>query len=155
MRIALICCVITLAVLGTPLAAQSQPPQESSYQALSDKFFEFLQQDKTADAVESLYSTNPRLKRMTQQAEQLTAELNRVRTQAGPYVSHAMLVETTVGGMYVYQHYFVAYEREPVSVRISYYNRGGVWVCQRLQVDTHVEELIDKTADSYMRLDVK
>ncbi len=157
MRVALLCCVPALAFFGIPCAAQVQEAQTQpdSYQALSDKFFALLQQDRAADAVGYLFGTNPRLKRMAHEAEQLTAELASVRNVAGPYVTNAMLVESSVAGMYVYQHYFVAFERQPISVRVSYYKRGTVWVCQNLRIDTKVDEAIQRAADANIRIDLK
>jgi len=37
--------------------------------------------------------------------------------------------------MFIYQHYFVAYERQPISIRIKYYKPGGVWLCYGVQFD--------------------
>ncbi len=152
MRFALISCIVALAIIGSPSAAQAQQAEDGSYQAMSDKFFDFLQQDKPADALDSLLATNPALRKNT---AELTSQFNAFRSHAGPYVSNFMLVESKVGGVYVYQHFFVAYERQPISVRITYYKRGANWVCRGLLFDTNVDDLIQKAADNNLRMDLK
>jgi hypothetical protein len=57
-------------------------------------------------------------------------------------------VETKVAGMFVYQHYFVAYERQPFSVRIKYYKPGATWMCYGLQFDGEISDEIQKAADA-------
>jgi hypothetical protein len=66
----------------------------------------------------------------------------------GSYISHSKLVETKIAGMFVYQHYFVAYERQPISVRIEYYKPGATWLIYGLQFDAELTHLIQKEADS-------
>lgn len=58
-----------------------------------------------------MFATNPALKKVPDQADQLKTQFGSLRTLMGPYISHTKLVETKVAGMFVYQHYFVAYER--------------------------------------------
>lgn len=151
-RFAVICCAIALG-LGSTSSIQAQQSQVSSYQGLSDKFFDLLKQDKSSDAVDFLFSTNPTLKKMPDKADQIKAQFTSLRTVAGPYLSHTTLVESKVAGIYVYQHYFVAYERQPISVRITYYKPAATWVCQSLQFDVNVDDAIQKAADSNIRFD--
>jgi hypothetical protein len=73
----------------------------------------------------------------------------------GNYVSHRLLVESKVADMYVYQHYFVAYERQPISIRISYYKPGKTWVCYSLQFDAKLTEAIQSATDEKLPLDLK
>jgi hypothetical protein len=49
--------------------------------------------------------------------------------------------------MFVYQHYFVAYERQPISVRIKHYKPGATWLCYGVQFDAELADLIPKEAD--------
>jgi hypothetical protein len=119
MLVVLICGLIALGTSGNRSMSQAQQVQESSYQALSDKFSDLLKQGKTSDAVDCMFATNPALAKMTDESEQLKSQSASVGTLMGPYVSHTKLVETKVAGMSVYQHYFVAYQRQPISIRIQ------------------------------------
>ena len=73
----------------------------------------------------------------------------------GPYVSRTKLAETKVAGIYVYQHYFVAYERQPISIRIKYYKPGETWVCYGLQSDAKLTDHIQQMAHDKIAIEVK
>ncbi len=109
--------------------------QDSSYQTMSDKFFNLVEQGKASDAMEYLLATNPAMKKVPDQTEQLKAQFASAVPLLGPYISHTMLVETKVAGMFVYQHYFVAYERQPyrsVSPTTSPEQLGSAIACNSM-----------------------
>lgn len=146
---------VTIALgIATAIDGNAQV-QDSSYQAVSDKFFNMVQQSKPSDAIEYLLATNPAMKKIPDQTEQLKAQFASAVTLLGPYISHTVLVETKVAGMFVYQHYFVAYERQPISIRISYYKPGTSWICYSVQFDANLPGDIQTTADGKIPLEVK
>jgi hypothetical protein len=153
--ITLICGVIALGLFGSGYSSQAQQAQGSSYQAMSDKVFTMLQQDRAADAVDYLLSTNPAMKKVPDQVDQLRSQFSSIGTLMGAYISHSMLVETKVTDRFVYQHFFVAYERQPISIRIKYYKPGTTWLCYGLQFDANLPDDIQKAADDRLPLDVK
>jgi len=155
LRITLICGVIALGLFRSGYTSQAQQAEGSSYQAMSDKFFTMLQQDKNADAVNYLLSTNPAMKKVPDQVDQLKSQFSSLGTLAGAYISHTLLVETKVTDRFAYQHFFVAYERQPISVRIKYYKPGTTWLCYGLQFDASLPDDIQKAADDRLPLDVK
>jgi hypothetical protein len=114
-----------------------------------------LQEDKAADAIDYVFSTNPMMNKVPDKIEQMKGQFVTLRNMSGRYLSHRMLVESKVEDIFVYQHYFVALERQPISVRITYYKPGTTWVCQSVQFDTDVDDVIRKAADSGIRLDTK
>jgi hypothetical protein len=122
---------------------------------VSDKFFNLLQQDQASDGVYYLFSTNPALNKMHKESANLKEQFGALRTIAGPYVSHTILAETKVAGMFVYQHYFVAYEMQPFSVRIKYYKPGATWMCYGLQFDGDLPDEIQKGADAKLSFEAK
>jgi hypothetical protein len=154
-RTALICIVIVLSTLMGHDPSQAQQTHEPSYQEMSDKFFNFLQQDKPADGVDYLFATNPALSKMQDEAANLKAQFGTVRTLMGSYVARSKMGETKVAGMFVYQHYFVAYERQPISVRIEYYKSGTTWMCYGLQFDAKLTDEIEKAADANLSFEAK
>jgi hypothetical protein len=151
----LFCSVLLLGLLANPLSAEAQQTQAASYQAISDRFFDMLQQDKIPDAIDEIFSTNPAMKKVPDKVEDLKSQFVTFRKLAGPYVSHTKLVESKVAGMFVYQHYFVAYERQPISVRIKYYKPGSTWLCQGLQFDVNVDDMIQKAADERIPVELR
>jgi hypothetical protein len=122
---------------------------------MSDKFFTLLQQGKGPDAVDYLLGTNPAMKKVPDQIENLKAQFASLGPLMGSYISHTELAETKVAGMYVYQHYFVAYERQPISIRIQYYKPGTTWLCYGVQFDAGLPDLIKTQIDSRIPIEAK
>jgi hypothetical protein len=155
MLVVLICGLVLLGTAGNGSVSEAQQLQESSYQALSDKFFDLMKQGKTSDAVDYMFGTNPALAKQTDDSEQLKSQFASVGTLMGSYISHTKLLETKVAGMFVYQHYFVAYQRQPISIRISYYKPGTTWMCYGLQFDAKLTAEIQKQSDERIPMDTK
>jgi hypothetical protein len=155
LRTAFIHGAIALGLLISPYLSHAQQSSDTSYQAMSEKFFNLLQQGKGSDAVDYLTSTNPAMKKIPDQIDSLKAQFGSLGTLMGSYISNEKLVETKVAGMFVYQHYFVAYERQPISVRIKYYKPGATWLCYGVQFDADLVDHIQKEADSRIPIDVK
>jgi hypothetical protein len=148
-----ICTAITLGLLGIPCHAQQE--EDLSYQKMSATFFKILQQGQGSEAIDYLLGTNAAMKKVPDQTQQLKSQLASLGPLMGSYISHTKLAETRVAGMFVYQHYFVAYERQPISIRIKYYKPGGVWLCYGVQIDTDLPDMIQKETDERISLDVK
>jgi hypothetical protein len=154
-RLALICSVIAFTVFAAQYSSHAEQIHNPPYQEMSDKFFNLLQQDKATEGVDYLFGTNPALRRMQDESTNLKAQFGSVHSLMGSYVSHAILTESKVEGVFVYQHYFVAYERQPISVRIKYYKPGASWMCYGLQFDGNIADEIQKTADSNLAFGAK
>ena len=152
--VALLCCFL-LPAIAEQSFAQPQPRVQSGYRELSATFFQFLEQDKAGEGIDFLFETNPALKQAPGTAEELKTEFAKIRLQAGPYITHSLLVRSRVAGMYVYEHYFVAYDLQPVSLRITYYRRDGVWVCQGVKIDTDVDEMLQSNTDNQVRTELE
>lgn len=142
-------CSIAVGLLWTPILAQAQ---EASYQAMSDHFFNMVKEGKNTEAVDYLLGTNPAMKKVPDKVEQLKSQFGSLGTLMGSYISHTKLIETKVADMFVYQHYFVAYDRQPISVRIKYYKPGAKWICYELQFDAKLDDLIQQQADNKLQV---
>lgn len=94
MLLVVICGLLALETSGTQGMSQVLQGQESSYQALSDKFFDLMKQGKASDPVDYMFGTNPALAKMREESEQLKSQFASVGTLMGPYVSHPKLLET-------------------------------------------------------------
>lgn len=154
-RLALICSVIGVSVFAVQYSIHAEQTHTPPYQEMSDRFFTMLQQDKAAEGVDYLFGTNPALSRMQDEATNLKTQFGSVHSLMGAYVSHAILAENKVADMFVYQHYFVAYERQPISVRIEYYKSGANWMCYGLQFDAKLTDEIEKAADANLSFEGK
>ena len=139
---------VLLAIFSSlPLLAQSQK-QAPSYEQMSDRFFELLQSNKAEQGVDYLMASNPNTLRIEDQVAQLRTQFGSLHGLMGDNVSHTLLVEKKITDRYVYQHYFVAYERQPISVRIIYYKPKDVWECYSLQFDVELQKTIQSAADA-------
>ncbi|MGA9473767.1 MAG: hypothetical protein WBV36_14975 [Terriglobales bacterium] len=156
-RLFLICATIMLALLtisGYAKQQHVQQQEDKSYEKTSDTFFKMLQQGQGAEAVDYLFANNPSMKK-PDNIQQLRSGFASLVPLMGPYISRTKLAETKVAGMFVYQHYFVAYERQPISIRVKYYKPGSTWLCYAVQFDTDLDNLIQKQTDDRLPVDVK
>jgi hypothetical protein len=126
---------------------KTQALESPDYQAIADRFFVLLEQGKSDDAFDYMFSTNVALKNMPGKLDQLKAQFNELERQLGSYHSHARLAETKTAGMFVYQHYFVAYDRQPISVRLKFYKPRDTWRVFAVQFDPEMSEFLEKQAD--------
>ena len=147
-RLRFFCSFAVLNFLLLPCLAAAEDP---SYQQLADHFFEILKQGKGVDAVVYLTGTNPELSKVPDQIEKLKTGFGSLGSTMGGYVSSTKLIETRVADIFIYQHYLVAYDKQPISVRMQFYKPGGKWVCYALQFDNDLTDLIQKQADSNLR----
>jgi hypothetical protein len=138
-------CTVVLALFG--VCSPSEAQHSENYQAISDRFFTMLQQGKSAEAIDYMFGTNPALKKMPEQADQLKTKFRDMEVLLGPYVSHTTLAESKVAGAFIYQHYFVAYERQPISIRLKYYKPHDTWMVYGVQFDPDLTDLIQKQTD--------
>jgi len=136
---------VVLVSFGVP--AGTQAPESRDYQAIADKFFVLLEQGKSDDAIDYMFSTNVALKNLPGKSDQLKAQFNDLERQIGSYHAHSKLAETKVAGMFVYQHYFVAYNLQPISIRLKFYKPRDTWRVTGVQFDTDLPELIQKETD--------
>ena len=144
MFLAAVCAVVLVFPGGR---VKPQALQSPDYQAVADRFFTLLEQGKSDEALDYLFSTNVALKNMPGKLEQLKAQFNEIERQLGSYHSHTRLAETKIDGKFVYQHYFVAYDLQPISVRLKFYKPRDTWRAFSVQFDTNLSELIEKQTD--------
>jgi hypothetical protein len=141
--------IFAVALVFLGMRAQTQA-QSQEYQAMADKFFVLLEQGKSDEAIDYMFSTNVALKNMPGKSEQLKAQFGELEKQLGSYHSRSRLVETKVAGMFVYQHYFVAYERQPISIRLKFYKPRDTWRVQGVQFDPDLPDVIEKETDRHL-----
>jgi len=102
--------ITAVVIVSFGVRAGTQAPESRDYQAIADKFFTLLEQGKADEGIDYMFSTNVALKNLPGKSDQLKAQFNDLERQLGSYHSHSKLAETKVARMFVYQHYFVAYE---------------------------------------------
>jgi hypothetical protein len=146
---------IVATLLSFQLTSDAQQVKDASYQAITDNFFKMVKDGKATDAVDYIFATNPAMTKVSDEVQQVKSQFGSLKPLMGEYISHTKIAETEVAGMFVYQHYFVAYERQPISVRIKYYKPADKWLCYGLQFDGELSALIEKNTDSRIPIEVK
>jgi hypothetical protein len=147
--------ISAIALVAWSVNAHTQAPQNRDYQEIADKFFVLLEQDKSDEAIDYIFSTNVQLKNMPGKTEQLKAQFAEIERRLGSYHSHIRLAETKVAGMFVYQHYFVAYDLQPISIRLKFYKPRDTWRVFAVQFDADLPDLIEKQADQNLYQQLK
>jgi hypothetical protein len=143
----LLAVIFGVALVFSGVHPQTQAQQSQDYQAIADRFFVLLEQGKSDEAIDYMFNTNVTLKNMPGKSETLKAQIADLERQLGSYHSHTKLAESKVAGMFVYQHYFVAYERQPVSLRLKFYKPRDTWRVFGVQFDADLTDLIQKETD--------
>jgi hypothetical protein len=138
-------CIFIVALSAVRIHSQAQQTQD--YQAIADKFFSMLRDGQSGEAIDYVFNTNPRMASMADQREQVKAQFGSLQKLVGSYVSHSKVAETNVAGMFVYQHYFVAYDRQPISLRLKFYKPGKTWLAYGLQFDADLTDEIQRQVD--------
>jgi hypothetical protein len=120
---------------------------EPSFQDITDKFFKILAEDKGAEAIDYIFSTNAYVKGMVDQINQVKSHYSSTRDMIGLFIDKKKLFEREVAGIFVFQYYLVAYERQPLAMRFWYYKPLDSWVLQQYEFEANVEEHISHMAD--------
>ena len=147
-QIMLLASVAAIALVCFGVRARTQAVENRGYQAIADRFFELLEQGKSDEAIDYFFSTNVNSKTMAPATvDQLKAKINALQKQLGSCHSHTKLLESKVAGMFVYQHYFVAYDLQPVSVRVKFYKPHATWMGFSVHLNADLDDFIEKQTD--------
>ncbi len=132
--------ILTLLLVSTVAYA-------GSYNGIPDKFFNYLAQGKTDDAIDFLYGTNPWVRKNSDQVTNLKGELSKLNRLVGKYLFHELILEQTVGSRYAHLIYLVGYERQPLRFEIKVYKPGEKWRFQGVSFDARITDDIEKLAN--------
>jgi len=146
-RSLLLAVIFGIALVFSGVRPQTQAQQSPDYQAIADRFFVLLEHNKSDEAIDYMFNTNVALKNMPGKSETLKAQIADLERQLGSYHSHTKLAESKVAGVFVYQHYFVAYEIQPISLRLKFCKPRDTWRVFGVQFDPDLPELIQKETD--------
>ncbi len=120
--------------------------EEVSYQATTDRFFDLLKDGKPTEAIDYIFSTNPYSVRISDSVQAQKARFVALESFIGKYISHQKLLDLDMGGMYAYQLYIVAFERQPMSFKFKYYKPKDAWVTQSFVFGYDIDRIIEDLA---------
>ncbi len=118
-----------------------------SYSGIPDKFFGYLAQGKTNEAIEYLYETNQWVTKNSDQVTNLKGELSKLNGLVGKYLFHELIVEQKVGSRYAHLIYLVGYDRQPLRFEIKVYKTSNEWRFQGVSFDDKITADIEKLAN--------
>jgi len=117
------------------------------YSGIPDKFFGFIAEGRTSEAIDFLYATNPWIGKNSDQVTNLKAELGKLDGLVGKYIFHELIVEEKVGSRYAHLIYLVGYERQPLRFEIKVYKTSNQWRFQGVSFDARITDDIEKLAN--------
>lgn len=121
-----------------------------TYGGIPDKFFSYIEQGKTNEAIDFLYATNKWIARNSDQVTNLKGELAKLKGLVGGYTFHELIAEERAGSRYADLIYLVGYERQPIRFEIKVYKPEGQWRFQGVSFDSHVTDDIEKLANQHI-----
>ena len=95
-RSMLLTVILGAALVFSGVRPETQAQQSQDYQAIADRFFVLLEQGKSDEAIDYMFSTNVALKNLPGKSEQLKAQFADLESQLGSYHSHTRLAETKI-----------------------------------------------------------
>jgi hypothetical protein len=131
--------LVTLLIPGVCVA--------QGYEEITKKFFAFIEQGKTDEAIDLLSSTNQWVGANSDQVIHLKDQLGRVNNLVGGYLFHELILEQTVGTRYAHLIYLVGYDRQPLRFELTVYRPGDEWRLQGVSFDTNLVDDIEKLAN--------
>lgn len=134
--------VVALALLLCSSVAAAE-----TYGGIPDKFFAYIAQGKTNEAIDFLYNTNQWVAKNSDQVMNLKGELSKLHGLVGNYTYHELIAEAKAGSRYADLIYLVGYERQPIRFEIKVYKPGNHWRFQGVSFDTRVTDDIEKLAN--------
>jgi hypothetical protein len=126
-RMCLLMLLIGLMVCLVGGAAGAERDRMGYYKPL-DHFFELLAEGKTADAVASLYATNPHSDKFSDSIEQVKVQLTAAVSTLGEYRGYELLLDREVGNHYVYIYALAIYDRQPLAMEFHLYRPKDKWI---------------------------
>jgi hypothetical protein len=121
-----------------------QDSLKNSFNERVEQFFLDMQMGNYEQAVDFIYSDNPWIAKKYEDIQAVKDQFIGLPGLVGKYQNHTILIKEMVVNRYVFLHYFVAFERQPVSFTFEFYKPNDKWMIYSFSfaddVDTWIEE---------------
>jgi hypothetical protein len=134
-------CVLVLALLLISSTAFGK-----DYDRMVDTFFSKVAEGKPLEAIDLIYGTNPWMSKASDAVQNLRNQFASLEDLVGKYCGHELLIEEVVANRFVYLHYFVAYDRQPMGFHFKFYKPRDQWVLFGFSFDDDIDDEIVERA---------
>lgn len=116
------------------------------YHQKIDTFITKVGDGKVDRAIQDLYGDNPWIQVESDAVQNVKNQLNNLIGLVGTYRGHVKLQEKIVADRFVYLHYLVVYDRQPISFIFEYYKPAETWMVFSFSFHSDIDEWIEKSA---------
>jgi hypothetical protein len=138
MRVIVIACLL----LCTGVASAE------GYQGEIDKFFMLFDQGKKAEAVDSLYASNPWMSSAKDSIREIKDQFAGIENLVGQYNGHALIGESIIKERFVHVTYLALYDRQPVRMEFQFYRPKQKWLIYGFSFDIEFDNAVEAEARS-------
>ena len=121
-----------------------QDSLDNDFLSRIDEFFSKLQSANYEQAIDFIYSDNPWIAKKYDDIQSVKDQFIGLPGLVGKYQNHTILIEEMVADRYIFLHYFVSFERQPVSFTFEFYKPDNKWMIYSFSfaddIDTWIEE---------------
>lgn len=128
------------------LLASISKGSQGDYQNRVDSFFAHIKDGKYKEAVDFIYSDNPRMSVKSDDIQKVKNQFTGLPDLVGSYLGHELLYKKVAADRFVHLHYFVVYERQPVSFKFEFYRPKNEWIIYSFAYDFNFDELLEEKA---------
>lgn len=129
--------VVSVFAFFSAVAAADEYPMQVS------RFFHLLQQGKSGEAIDSIYSTNQWISLESDSIVQIKGQLQNLSKLVGDYNGYILIDENSIKDRFVHVTYLALYDRQPVRVEFQFYRPTDTWKIYSFSFDTEFDKEVE------------
>ncbi|MEZ7491196.1 hypothetical protein QO198_06475 [Pseudoalteromonas distincta] len=133
-------------IIFAALLLLSSGVSANNYQEEVDKFFELYADEKTSDAVDSIYASNKYVSSIPDQVKQIKTQLSSLDDLVGEINFISKVSDYKVGELFVHVTYLVTYDRQPIRFEFQFFKVKEGWRIYSMSFDDNIDEDIKELA---------
>jgi hypothetical protein len=135
--------IFLLLVLSEASLSQNNPEK------IIELFFSTFPKNSN-QAIDSLYSTNPWSKNLSQGIKAVKEEINSYTIEyVGMYYGHELLVKKQLSQCFILYSYLIKYDRQPMRFTFEFYKPNDIWRLFKFKIDSDIDDEIEQSSKLY------
>lgn len=126
-----------------------------NYRAQITKFFALYEQGKSAEAVDSIFSTMPEQFRPQGSIKDIKEKLAVTEGLVGNYNGKILIHEHNVQDIFIHVTYLALYDRQPIRMEFQFYKPKDKWNMYSYSFDANFDEDVKFAARKNIAEDAK